>query len=248
MEKINYKKVTILVGNSDDSVSIRCVRLKGDEELELGEQITVRGELKRRDSQLEFGNGCSFIKDIGGQIADPSVVSALRNLPEGEFYAEGFCALTGTVSVIERVQNVIPQRVTFLIGALSMFVAAVFYLLMSDLSFKNTADRLIISVLLAFGSAILFFLSVNFTEKPVAMWIFKGLGLALGVGFVIYLHIFQQSDTFEAILEVFRRKGISGESELLMSQVTMIVTLVLGYIAIAGQAANTVLVAVIKDK
>ena len=109
---------------------------------------------------------------------------------------------------------------------------------MSDLSFKNTADRLIISVLLAFGSAILFFLSVNFTEKPVVMWIFKGLGLALGIGFIVYLHIFQQSETFDAILEVFRRKGISGESELLMSQITMIVTLALGYISVAGQAGK----------
>ena len=248
MEKIIYKKVTISVGSSDDSVSIHCIRLKGDEKLEIGEQITVRGELKRRDSQLEFGNGCSFVKDVDGQVAEPSVVSALRDLPEGEFYAEGFCALTGTVSVIEKVQNDVPQKTTYLIGSLTMFVAAVFYMLMSDLSFKNTADRLIISVLLAFGSAILFFLSVNFTEKPVVMWIFKGLGLALGIGFIVYLHIFQQSETFDAILEVFRRKGISGESELLMSQITMIVTLALGYISVAGQAANTVLVAVIKDK
>ena len=112
MEKIIYKKVTLLVGSNDDSVSIHCIRLKGDEKLETGEQITVRGELKRRDSKLEFGNGCSFVKDAEGQAADQSVVDALRDLPEGAFYVEGFCALTGVVSVIEKVQNDAPQKTT----------------------------------------------------------------------------------------------------------------------------------------
>ncbi len=248
MEQIIYKKVTIAIGSSDDNVSIQCIRLKGGEKLETGQQVTVRGELKRRDSKLEFGNGCTFVKSEDGQVADPSVVSSLRELPEGAFYAEGFCALTGTVTVIEKVQNDAPQKITYLIGVLAMFVAAVFYMLMSDLSFYNTADRLIVSVLLAFGSAIFFFLSVNFAEKPAVMWIFKGLGLAMGIGFVIYVHLFQHSEFYLNVLDTFEKKGISGEADLVNSRMTMIVTLVLSYIAIAAQAANIVLVAVVKEK
>lgn len=248
MEKIIYKRVTIALEHNDDSVSIQCIRLKGDEKLEMGAKVTVRGELKRRDSKLEFGNGCEFVKATDESAIDESVISALRDLPEGELYAGGFCALTGTVTVIEKVPNDAPQKITYLIGALAMFFAGVFYMLMSDLTFNNTADRMIISVLLSFGSAILFFLSANYSEKPIVMWVFKGLGIALGIGFVVYIHLFQQSETFANILETFRKKGIAGEGDLVKSQLTMIVTIVFTYISIVGQAANTALVAIFKEE
>ncbi|MCH5153099.1 MAG: hypothetical protein J1F68_03995 [Clostridiales bacterium] len=246
--KVFFKKVTITVKDKDKSLDIQCIRLKGDEKLEMGEEITVRGELRNRAGVLEFGNGCTFIKVAEHKEVDPEVVSALQNLPEGEAYANGFCAMTGVVTDIVKMPNETPQKLTLFIGALTMFVAAVFYLLMADLAFNNTASRLIVSVLLSFGSAILFFLSANFNEKPAIMYLFKALGIALGIGFVVYIHLFQTMDTYYlGKLDEFRKAGVAKAKELAMSEATMIVTLVLSYVSVVAQVANTVLVAVIKE-
>lgn len=249
MEKIIYKKVTIAIENGDDSVSIQCIRLKGDEKLEMGEKVTVRGELKRRDSKLEFGNGCEYVKATDAPAADASVISALRDLPEGEVFANGFCAMTGVVTGIVKVPNDKPQKITYLIGALAMFFAAVFYMVMTDLTFNNTASKLIVSVLLSFGSAILFFLSSSFSEKPVIMFLLKGIGVALAVGFILYVHLFQAYDPYYlGKIDEFEKAGAAGTGSLVKTQVTMIITLVCSYIAFVAQAANTALVAIFKEE
>lgn len=247
MEKVIYKKVTIAIVENDDKVLIQCIHLKGDEKLETGDTVTVRGELRRRNDVLEFSNGCTFIKAEEAAAEQTGVVDNLRNMAEGQLYADGFTALTGSVTVIEKVPNDKPQKITHYVGALTMFVVGVLYMLLSDLTFNNTADRLIISTLLSFGSAIVFFLSANYADRRILTFILKVLGILLGIGFVVYIHYFQNTEYFLGVLEDFRKKGISGQSDLVTSQLTIILTLVLGYISLAGMIANTVLVAVIKE-
>lgn len=244
--KIFYKKVTVEVKANGESVMLDCIRLKGDEKLEVGKKITVRGELRKRNGVLEFGNGCTFVKG-NEQEVEADVVTALKNLSEGEVFANGFCALMGTVTVIEKMPNELPQKISLYVGALTMFVAAVFYMLMADLSFNNTADRLIVAVLLSFGSAILFFLSANFHEKPKIMFLFKGIGLALAIGFIVYLHLFQNSEYYLGVLDKLRKAGLAKAKELVMSQATIVVALIFGYISLVAQCVNTVLVAVVKE-
>ena len=151
------------------------------------------------------------------------------------------------------------KNITFYIGALTMFFVGVFYMLASDLAFNNNAFDLIVAVLLSFGSAILFFLSASFNEKPVIMFVFKGIALALAIGFVIYIHCYQSGFSFgyladpekvpnyPSILDTFRKGGASKAGKLAMTQATVIITIVLSYVSIAAQAANTVLVATIKE-
>ena len=245
--KIFYKKVVVAIKADEESVTVECIRLKGDEKLSLGEQITVRGELRRRNGMLVFGNGCTFVKS-DEQAMDAEVVTALNNLPEGEAYANGFCALTGVIEVIEKQRSELPQKITLYVGALTMFVAAVFFMLMSDLAFNNTSSRLIVAVLLSFGSAILFFLSASYSEKPKIMFLLKGIGVALAVGFVLYLHLFLAFDSYYlGKLDEFEKAGESGVDSLAKTQATVIVTLVLSYLAFVAQVANTVIVAVIKE-
>lgn len=245
--KIFYKKVTVEIQADGESVTVDCIRLKGDVKLEVDKPITVRGELRNRNGALEFSNGCTFIKG-NEQAPDAETVAALKNLPEGEVFANGFCALTGTVTAIEKMPNELPQKLTLYIGALTVFVAAVFFMLMADLSFNNTSSRLIIATLLSFGSAILFFLSASFNERPKLRYLFKGLGLALALGFVVYLHLFQAFDSYYlGKLDEFRKAGVSGESSLAKTQATVIVTLILSYIGLVAQVANTVIEAVVKE-
>ena len=139
------------------------------------------------------------------------------------------------------------KKITLYVGALSMFVVGVVYMLMSDLTFNNTASRLIVAVLLAFGSAILFFLSDNFNEKPVIRYLFKGLGLALAAGFVLYIHLFMVSDYFLEVLDTFRKAGISKASDLAATEATVIIALVIGYVAIAAQIVNVVFTVLFKE-
>ena len=246
--KIFYKKVTVEIQAGDQSVTVECIRLKGDEKLEVGKQVTVRGELKRRNDVLEFGKGCTFVRSNGQQV-EADVLTALKNLPEGEVFANGFCALTGTVTVIEKMPNELPQKLTLFVGSLTMLVAALFFMLMADLSFNNTSSSLIIATVLSFGGAILFFLSANYDEKPKVMYLLKALGILLSVGFILYLHLFMNFNAYYlGKLDEFTKKGVSGVADLAKSKATMIVTLILSYVAIVAQAANTVLVATFKEE
>lgn len=147
------------------------------------------------------------------------------------------------------IQKVAPlaKNISFYIGALAMFFVGVFYMLMSDLTFYNTSDRLIISVLLSFGSAILFFLSASFNEKPKIMYLFKGLALAMAVGFIIYVHLFQTSSYYLEVLEKFKKAGIKQAKKLAASQATMVITLIFGYLSFVAQGVNTILVATVKE-
>ena len=248
MAQTLYKKINMTIPHDDGSVAVQCVRLKSEDKLAVGDEVTIRGELRNRNGVLEFGTGCTAVKAAADHPAvEKEVVEGLVNLPEGEAFANGFCALTGTVEVVEKLKSDLPQKATLFAGAITMFIAAVFYMFMADLTFKNIADNLIIAVLLSFGSAILFFLSANFAEKPKIMYLLKWLGMGLGAGFILYMHFFAQSDYFLGVLEKLEKQGIAGESDLIASHVTVIVTLVLSYLALVGQIVNTVLVAVIKE-
>lgn len=249
MAQTIYKKVTLTLPSKDGDVTIQCLRIKSDNRLTLGEDIVVRGELKNRNGTLEFGTGCTCIKAINQPAVDEETLQAVRALPEGEAYANGFCAMTGKVEEIVAVPNDKPQKVTLFVGALTMFVAAVFYMIMSDLIFKNTSTMLIIATLLSFGSAILFFLSANFGEKKVIMYLLKAIGMLLGVGFIIYLHLVMTLDPYYlGKLEEFKAQGISGTTSLALTQVTVIATLALSYVAVVVQVVNTVIVALTKEE
>ncbi|MCM1289937.1 MAG: hypothetical protein NC132_03800 [Corallococcus sp.] len=139
------------------------------------------------------------------------------------------------------------KLITFLIGVISMFLAGVLYMIMSDLSFGNTSVWLIIATLLSFGGAICFFFSNNFLEKPVVMYVMRGIGLALSVGFVIFLHCFHNTEYFVGKIEGFINEGLKGEGALAASKATMIISYIFAYIGMVAQAANVVLVAVLKE-
>ena len=139
------------------------------------------------------------------------------------------------------------KNITFLIGVLTMFAGGLLFVVMSDLTFKNNSGNLIITVLLCFGSAIIFFFANNFLEKPVAMYIMKGVGLALAIGLVAYYHWFSTSEFYTAAVERLRKAGLLKQKEYAGAKVSIIIALVFSYIAMAVQATNIVLTAVLKD-
>ena len=182
-------------------------------------------------------------------MPEAEVLQVLRELNDGDKYGKDNVKLSGEVTAIEKAPSELPQKLTLFTGVLAMFIAGVAYLFMSDLSFKNTAEWLIIATLLSLGGAILFILSANYGEKPIAMYLLKGFGLLLSVGFVLYIHLFMaMNEYYLSQLDAFIKKGIAGEKSLFLSLLTMGLTLALSYVAIVGQVANIVVTAVIKDK
>ena len=139
------------------------------------------------------------------------------------------------------------KTISFYIGVLSMFVGGIIFVLMSDLTFSNSADNLIISVLLCFGSAIIFFFANDYMEKPWAMYLMKGIGLALAVGLIIYYHLFSQGDFYLAAVEKLRRAGIKDAGRYQAALASIPVVLALSCLAMVAQAVNIVLTATLGE-
>ena len=69
-----------------------------------------------------------------------------------------------------------------------------------------------------------------------------------GIGFVVYIHLFQHTEYFLGVIDTLKKRGLAGEADLLKTQLTIIMSLVLGYVALAGMASNTVLEAVLREE
>lgn len=139
------------------------------------------------------------------------------------------------------------KTITFYVGVLAMFLGGIIFIIMSDLTFHNDSVHMIGTVLLCFGSAILFFFSNNFVEKPVSMYVMKGIGLALAVGLVVYYHLFSVSEFYLSAIDKLKQYGELKAAEYAAGKASVVVALAFAYLGMAGQIANIVLTAVFKD-
>lgn len=139
------------------------------------------------------------------------------------------------------------KNITFLIGVLTMFVGGLIFMVMSDITFHNNSGNLIVSVLLCFGSAIIFFFANNFNEKPAIMYLMKGIGLALAIGLVVYYHWFKGSEYYFNELETLRKAGLVKANQYAGAKASIVIAMVFAYVATAVLAANIVLTATLKD-
>lgn len=91
------------------------------------------------------------------------------------------------------------KNVSLFGGGIMMFIAGIFYVLMTDLKMGNKATWLFIGIILALGSSIVFLVCESAKEKPTLHYILKGVSLALALGFVVFLFIFDESDIVTSI-------------------------------------------------
>lgn len=130
------------------------------------------------------------------------------------------------------------KKITFLVGMLAAFVGGIAYMLISDLAYGNQAQWLIIATVLSIGSAICFFFSDNMKDFPKKQLILRCVGLALAVGFVIFVHLNTCLDFYKNV----NFAKVSGRNA------STIISLIFGYIGIVGQAANVTLLVVFKEE
>lgn len=139
------------------------------------------------------------------------------------------------------------KNITFFIGVLTMFVGGLIFVVMSDLTFKNDSGNLIITVLLCFGSAIFFFFANNFIERPVVMYVMKGIGLALAIGLIVYYHLFSTSEFYLTAVDKLKKAGLAAKASYEAAKASIIIALVFSYVAAAVQAVNVALTATLKE-
>lgn len=130
------------------------------------------------------------------------------------------------------------KRITYTVGMLSMFVGSVCYMLMSDLGYGNESTWLIIATLLSMGSAICQFFSSNMKDRPIRQIILRSVAVALGIGYVLFLHLFTTTEFYQNIMY----------DDVPFRNACTIVSLIFAYIGIVGQIANLVLIATIKEE
>lgn len=116
------------------------------------------------------------------------------------------------------------KQISLFSGGGLVFLAGLFYVLMTDLKMKNSATWLFIGVILALGSSILFLLSENAKEKNVPYLIMKASSVLLAIGFVVFLFAFKHTDV--------------ATSKLALANVIVIVDVILTILGIVLQGVN----------
>lgn len=130
------------------------------------------------------------------------------------------------------------KKISYSVGTLAMFVGSIFYMIMSDLGFGNESSWLIIATLLSMGSAVCQFFSSNMKDRPTVQIVLRSVAIALGIGYIVFLHLFTVTDFYKAV--VFNRVAVRNACT--------IISLIFAYVATLSQIANLVLIATIKDE
>lgn len=130
------------------------------------------------------------------------------------------------------------KRVTFLVGVLAMFVGSICYMVMSDLGFGNESTWLILATLLSMGSAACQFFSSNMRDMPVKQIVLRSIGIALGIGYVLFLHLFTGTAFYNGL----------GYKVVPARNACMIVSFIFAYVALVAQIANLVFIVTIKEE
>ena len=142
-------------------------------------------------------------------------------------------------------------NLSFFIGGITVMVTGLIYVLLTDLYLGNSSNYLLLGIVLAFAGSICFILANNFKNKKVVFFILKGIGIAMSIGFVIFLFTYTKTDLYNkaTYLKLFKTRDgktvwfLSKQFQGAMQIATDIkpiylFNIVLTFIAIACQAVN----------
>lgn len=97
--------------------------------------------------------------------------------------------------------NVKLRSITNLIGGVLMFVTGLYFVLFIDLNFKTQGSSstqvftlsayLLVAILLAVGSGIIYFVGDSLKHKARATIILKGISIVLAIAFIVFLFYFK---------------------------------------------------------
>ena len=83
------------------------------------------------------------------------------------------------------------------VGSFTLVACGLFFNVFADVFLRALALTLIIPLILALGGGFLFLASEADKDKRVRMMIFKGVGIALSIGFLIFVIVFKTTDFYQ---------------------------------------------------
>lgn len=123
------------------------------------------------------------------------------------------------------------KTIVYYAATISIFVAGLVYMLMSDLTFGNSSQWLILSVIFSFGSGICAFVSAKLKDKIVPYYILKGSAIALAIAYIVFLILFTNTTAYTSVAAA----RVAGRNA------TMVISYILGGISTALLVADTAL-------
>ncbi|HCY49526.1 MAG TPA: hypothetical protein DHU79_04605, partial [Clostridiales bacterium] len=91
------------------------------------------------------------------------------------------------------------KTIVYYAATISIFVAGLVYMLMSDLTFGNSSQWLILSVIFSFGSGVCAFVSAKLKDKIVPYYILKGSAIALAIAYIVFLILFTNTTAYTSV-------------------------------------------------
>lgn len=141
------------------------------------------------------------------------------------------------------------KNISMIVGIAVVAVFGLFFILFGDLFLGATSGVLFLGIFFPLASIVFFVLSESFKHKQIMFYVFKGLAIALAIGFVVYVFYFMSTAASYADSKVYKAYGkyISenpgkGKDDYIGIIKGVCVTIgVFGIIGVLAQGANVVM-------
>lgn len=158
------------------------------------------------------------------------------------------------------------KKISFYVGVGLVFAAGLLYILLADILINTQSLWLMLSVLFAFGSAVCAVLSERYRGSGKALYVLKGVAVALAVCFIgillmIMLISFSpakeipEGQKVSAFVQSFtiRRVQLRGETGKYLkdgykTMLVYVICMVVAFLGLAAQVTELALSAVIKEE
>lgn len=131
------------------------------------------------------------------------------------------------------------KQISLFSGGGLVFLAGLFYVLMTDLKMNNSATWLFIGIILAFGGSILFMLCESTKEKPKLLYPLKGLSVLISLGYVVFLFLFKNTSVY---------KDITLDVEIKKANIIILIAVIIALLGVIAQGLNIVFHVLTRDE
>ncbi len=141
------------------------------------------------------------------------------------------------------------KNISMIVGIAVVAASGLIFILFGDLFLGATSGVLFLGIFFPLASVVFFVLSESFKHKPYMFYIFKGIGIALAIGFVIYMFYFMStgesyadSKTYAAYSKYIKDNPGKGKDDYIGIINSVCITIgIFGILGVFAQGVNAVM-------
>ena len=126
------------------------------------------------------------------------------------------------------------KQLTFILGGVLMIVGGLYFMLFGDLLVRSTSSWLFVGSILSLGSGVFTILSDIIKNKKKLFFIFRGIGVALAIGFIIFTFIYLGQDVAAIALE----KALTKTVVIQRLNTTTIPSIIIAFLGVIAQGVS----------